>query len=100
MTSLLGHAQGPLDMTEVLIDVARQLHGMLTHQNERTFGQLLREYDQHHALIGRRVSVVSHPSEPPITGVCEGLDAMGRLLLRDRRRTVHHVIAGHVELVR
>jgi biotin-(acetyl-CoA carboxylase) ligase len=73
---------------------------MLTHQNERTFAQLLREYDQHHALIGRRVSVLSHSSEPPITGTCEGLDAMGRLLLRDRSRTLHHVIAGHVEPVR
>ena len=97
VTSLLAFTRNPLNMTELLIAVAKSLHAMLTHQNERTFAQHLREYDRHHALLGRRVTVSAHPGEPPITGTCEGLDVMGRLLLRDRR-TTHHVIAGQVQM--
>jgi biotin-(acetyl-CoA carboxylase) ligase len=32
---------------------------------------------------------------PAVSGTCEGLDEMGRLLLRDRG-TLHRVIAGQV----
>lgn len=97
VVSLSEVVRKPLDMTDVLITVTRSLHAMLTHQNERTFGQHLREYDRHHALIGRRVEVVTHADEPPVSGKCEGLDSMGRLLLRDRR-TLHRVIAGQVRM--
>jgi BirA family biotin operon repressor/biotin-[acetyl-CoA-carboxylase] ligase len=95
LSDVVGHA---MDMTTVLITLSRHLHAMLAHQNERSFAQLLRQYDEHHALIGRRVSVWSGPDEPPISGKCEGLDRMGRLLLRDRR-TLHHVIAGQVQIL-
>ena len=88
----------PLDMTEVLISIARNLHAMLTHQNERSFASLLRQYDEHHALIGRRVSITPGGIDPPVTGKCEGLDSMGRLLLREGR-TLHRIIAGQVHLV-
>lgn len=97
ITSLLAHARGPLDMTEVLIALSCKLHSMLTYQNERVFSNHLREYDRHHALVGRRVTVTTNPTEPPISGTCEGLDGMGRLLLRDRRN-VHRVMVGQVQL--
>jgi biotin-(acetyl-CoA carboxylase) ligase len=71
---------------------------MLRHQNEQTFGPLLRKYDEHNALIGCRVAVSGGTSEKPIHGRCEGLDAMGRLLLRDRKK-LHHVIAGEVQVI-
>jgi len=31
---------------------------MLTHRHEHTFGELLRQYDEHHALVGRKVTVL------------------------------------------
>jgi BirA family biotin operon repressor/biotin-[acetyl-CoA-carboxylase] ligase len=85
----------PFDLTTVLITLARHLHTTLVQQPETRFPAFLREYDRHHALVGRTVTVRS-PHEPPISGVCQGLDETGRLLLRDGK-TVHRIIAGHVE---
>ena len=89
---------GLVDLTTVLITLARHLHTTLIRRSEIPFPTLLREYDTHHALVGRSVTVIS-PNEAPVTGKCFGLDDTGRLLLRNRAR-VHRVIAGHVELTR
>jgi BirA family transcriptional regulator, biotin operon repressor / biotin---[acetyl-CoA-carboxylase] ligase len=88
----------PFDLTTVLITIARHLHTTLIRRSETPFPALLREYDAHHALIGRAVTIIS-PNESPISGKCFGLDDTGRLLLRNRRH-VHRIIAGHVELTR
>ena len=85
-----------LDLTTTLITLARHIHTTLLRNADMPFPTLLREYDDHHALIGRRVTVRS-PTHPPITGTCRGLDHTGRLLIKDRRAT-HRIIAGHVEL--
>ena len=98
MVSLSWLAGKSLDMNDVLISIARALHDMLTHQNERLFPSLLRQYDEHHALVGRLVSVTPGGIDPPVTGKCEGLDSMGRLMLREGR-TLHRVIAGQVNLI-
>jgi biotin-(acetyl-CoA carboxylase) ligase len=99
ITSLATIAGRTFDMTEALATVARHLRTTLLHRDERLFSHFLHEYDSHHALIGRRVSVIHHGDGPPSTGKCEGLDSTGRLLLRDRNRTLHRVIAGQVQLV-
>jgi BirA family biotin operon repressor/biotin-[acetyl-CoA-carboxylase] ligase len=94
VTSLSQVAGRPLDLTEALATVASHLHALVTHQAERPFGDVLREYDAHHALTGRKVSVdLGHGQHT--AGRCEGLDEMGRLTLRSRGK-VQHVIAGHV----
>jgi biotin-(acetyl-CoA carboxylase) ligase len=90
-----GAQAGALDLGEVLIAIARHLHSMLVRKSETPFPALLREYDRHHALVGRVVTVRSL-DEPVASGICQGLDDMGRLLLRNRSR-VHRIIAGHVE---
>src|SRR5439155_14630180 len=86
-----------LDLPTTLIIVARHIHTTLLRNADMPFPTLLREYDHHHALIGRRVTVRS-PPHPPITGTCRGLDHTGRLLIKDRRAT-HRIIAGHVDLI-
>ena len=97
VTSLNAVAGGPIDLTDALVTVARHLYRTLAHRDQGTFAAALREYDRHHALLGRRVTVTGGPGEPAVTGRCEGLDDTGRLLLRDRR-ALHRVIAGHVQL--
>ncbi len=89
-------ANRPLDLTEVLIGVSQHLRQMLVRGVERPFAEVLREYDSHHALIGRKVNVLMGLGEPPVSGRVEGLDEMGRLLLRSRG-TLHHIIAGQVQ---
>jgi BirA family biotin operon repressor/biotin-[acetyl-CoA-carboxylase] ligase len=98
VVSLAEAAGRDLDLTDVLVAIARQLHRTLAYRDEQSFAQLLRRYDEHHALIGRRVSIAAVPGEVPITGKCEGLDAMGRLLVRDRK-AVRRVIAGEVKVL-
>jgi BirA family transcriptional regulator, biotin operon repressor / biotin---[acetyl-CoA-carboxylase] ligase len=101
VTSLSDIANRELDLTDALIVIAQHVHRALSHRDEHSFAAAMREYNHHHALLGRRVTVLGNGTEQPaITGTCEGLDAMGRLLLRDRRRrTLHRVIAGHVQAI-
>ncbi|HEY8750737.1 MAG TPA: biotin--[acetyl-CoA-carboxylase] ligase [Tepidisphaeraceae bacterium] len=97
ITSLSDIRGQALDITETLAIVAGHLRLTLDRAAGRSFSTLLREYDQHHALIGREVCVTASPTEPPICGRCEGLDSIGRLLLRSRGK-LEHVISGQVQM--
>jgi BirA family biotin operon repressor/biotin-[acetyl-CoA-carboxylase] ligase len=95
----LGEIAGQsMDLTAVLSSVAKHLHRMLSHRDEQSFAAVVKEYDRHHALLGRRVVVEGSGEDQAISGVCQGLDEMGRLLLKDRR-IVHRIIAGHVRAI-
>jgi BirA family transcriptional regulator, biotin operon repressor / biotin---[acetyl-CoA-carboxylase] ligase len=87
----------PLDMTGVIATVAAHLHRLWSRGAGHPFGAVLQEYDTHHALVGRRVSVVDG-GELPVSGRCEGLDAMGRLMLRSRSK-LQRIVCGHVQLI-
>lgn len=87
----------PFDKSDVLIRVANQLHQMLTRRAQQPFSQILRDYDEHHALIGKRLTIIGAGDEPPISGICQGLDSMGRLLLNDRGQ-LKRIIAGQVHM--
>jgi len=87
---------GHLDLTTVLATVARHLHRLLIRQTDTPFPTVLRQYDLHHALVGRSLAVYA-TAEPPVVGRCEGLDSTGRLLVRTKAG-VRKIIAGHVEL--
>jgi BirA family biotin operon repressor/biotin-[acetyl-CoA-carboxylase] ligase len=95
VTSLSAVAGKALDMTTVLSVVAGHLHRAVSRRAEEPFSVVLREYDAHHALVGRTVTVIGADSESPVGGRCEGLDEMGRLVLRSRGK-LHRVISGQV----
>ncbi len=95
VTSLSVVANRSFELTEVLIGVSQHLRQMLARGAERPFAEILREYDSHHALNGRRVTVAVNEGEVPLSGRVEGLDDMGRLLLRSRSQ-LHHLISGQV----
>jgi len=94
----------------VIAALARHVHSRLSRHNDHHFGAVLREYDRHHALVGRPITVMRDaPSRArghgrtsdrsqTLAGVCVGLDAAGRLLLRDGKAMLHRVVAGHVVL--
>ena len=96
ITSLATIASRPFDLSAVLIGVAQHLRQMLVRGAERPFSEVLVKYDSHHALIGRKVNVLIGDGELPISGRVEGLDEMGRLLLRSRT-VLHHIISGQVQ---
>ncbi|HEV2296055.1 MAG TPA: biotin--[acetyl-CoA-carboxylase] ligase [Tepidisphaeraceae bacterium] len=87
-----------LSITGALVTVAHHLKAALLHRDERLFSHFLQEYDTHHALIGRRVTIINNGEGVPVIGRCEGLDANGRLLLRNRK-TLHRIVAGQVQLL-
>jgi BirA family biotin operon repressor/biotin-[acetyl-CoA-carboxylase] ligase len=90
----------PVSLNDVVAALARHLFERLARPAEHQFSQLLREYDRHHALPGRRIAVAASDDAKPLAGVCVGLDRMGRLLLRDAHDadTIHRVVAGHVSM--
>lgn len=97
VVSLSDIAGQRLDKAEVLIAVVKELQPTLLRRSEHTFSSLLRQYDRHHALVGRRITVTTSPTEPVISGQCEGLDSMGRLLVRHRGQ-LHRIIAGQIDI--
>lgn len=105
-TSLLQLTGTPVDMNELLVALARHVHIRLSRHNDHHFGAILREYDRYHALVGRRIAVTRGDMRNAsqgggtqrLAGVCVGLDAMGRLLLRDGATTLHRIVAGSVSL--
>jgi len=98
VTSLSQIVGRTLDKTDVLIALTNQIYSMLLRKREHPFAAALREYDQHHALLGRRISVSVSSDAPAITGTCKGLDSIGRLLVRTRGGQTHRIIAGQVQL--
>jgi BirA family biotin operon repressor/biotin-[acetyl-CoA-carboxylase] ligase len=98
ITSLSCIGGKSFDMTEVLLTIARHLRHNVRRRMEIPFQSFVREYSQHDALSGRRVTISSGGDEPPLTGRCEGIDNTGRLLVR-RRGKIHGIVAGMVEIL-
>jgi len=83
-------------ITDVVLMLARHIHRTVARRGERSFADLLLEYDSHHALRGRQVTInTGDEASHPIAGVCEGLDEIGRLKVRTPKG-MEYVIAGHV----
>ena len=98
LTSLSRVAARGFDLTTALSTVTGHLHRLLERQADQPFATLLREYDAHHALVGKKVSVLDASDAVAVTGRCEGLDEMGRLLLRSGSQ-VHRIISGQVQAI-
>src|SRR5205814_5165748 len=96
LTSLMLIAGKQFDLTDVLLAITRQLLRVCDRRQDHPFAALLQEYDRYNSLTGRRVSIID--GESCITGQVEGLDNSGRLLVRDKKQ-LHHILAGHVELM-
>jgi BirA family biotin operon repressor/biotin-[acetyl-CoA-carboxylase] ligase len=97
MTTLAAICNRRINPTESLLRIVSHLRAMLQRGANRPIAELLREYDSHHSLIGRRISVTNPPDPGVLSGKCQGLDSTGRLLLSDGR-TVHRVLSGQVIL--
>jgi BirA family biotin operon repressor/biotin-[acetyl-CoA-carboxylase] ligase len=100
VTSLRAIAGRPLPIGDVLQAIADELRAtLLAGSAATTFPHLLRAFARHDALAGRRVRVSVPGESAAVLGVCDGVDSVGRLLVRDRG-SVRRIIAGHVELDR
>ncbi len=98
LTSLAQIAGRRLDLGDVLLTLARHVRLTLARRTDQPFAALLQEYDRHHALVGRQITVINATDGGPVTGLCEGLDSRGRLLVRTAHQR-HALMNGHVELL-
>lgn len=96
LTSLAGIVGRGLVLQDVLATMAREIDKLLLKRDFTSFSSLLRQYNGVHALSGRSLRV-TEPGGEVVRGVCEGLDAEGRLLVRTPQR-LRRIVAGHVEL--
>jgi BirA family biotin operon repressor/biotin-[acetyl-CoA-carboxylase] ligase len=97
ITSLARIRGNALDLTDALVVLSSHLRVSLARAAQEPFGVLLREYDAHHALIGREICVAVSTGEPPVCGICQGMDEIGRLLLRSGGQ-IHRIISGQVTM--
>ena len=97
ITSLAAVAGREIDMNNALAGVAAHLHRAMSRRGDRLFAETLNRYDEHHALVGRKVSVVEAGTGTLLSGKCAGLDSNGRLLLRSGKKA-HAVLAGQVRM--
>lgn len=98
LTSLLAIAGKPIDRKRALPVLASHLWQAIQKRKQQPFSHVIREYERHHALLGRKVSVRGEGSSDVVAGRVEGIDRQGRLLLR-QGATLHHVVAGSVSLL-
>jgi BirA family biotin operon repressor/biotin-[acetyl-CoA-carboxylase] ligase len=95
VTSLRAIVGRALPLADVLLCIAREFERVfLIGDDAPSLSPLLREFARHDALVGRPVRI-EQAEDQPITGVAEGIDSSGRLLVRDRAR-LHRVVAGTV----
>ncbi len=93
--SLMMHASQSIDTTKLIIALATRLDEMLLKRTPTPAG-LLTTYARHHVLTGRRVRVMSETIEGgALDGTCEGIDRLGRLLVRSQTQT-HALVSGTV----
>jgi BirA family biotin operon repressor/biotin-[acetyl-CoA-carboxylase] ligase len=95
ITSLLAASGKPVSRADALLVIASHLHQALRRRDRQPFAVFLREYQRHHALLGKQVAI--HGDDSVISGRVEGIDPQARLLVRDRT-TLHRIVAGQVHL--
>jgi BirA family biotin operon repressor/biotin-[acetyl-CoA-carboxylase] ligase len=69
------------DLTDVVCEMARELHDVLSVECDAATRDLMQEYSRHHWPTGKNVELVDTDRASRITGRCEGFDSLGRLLI-------------------
>jgi BirA family biotin operon repressor/biotin-[acetyl-CoA-carboxylase] ligase len=93
-TSVALHADVPPDRAEILADILAGLDREAEHVLARGLGMVQARLREHDALFGKTIR-----GEDGLTGVAMGIDAEGRLLVRNADGVVRPLVAGEVHLV-
>jgi BirA family transcriptional regulator, biotin operon repressor / biotin---[acetyl-CoA-carboxylase] ligase len=87
-----------VDINHVLIELAGELRRRMVARKVHLAASFVGEYERHHWLSGRRVRVETGAGGggvEVVEGWCEGIDQLGRLLVRDGR-ALRRVVTGRV----
>ena len=83
ITSLRELTAGTWDLTEVLVEISRELKRVVSLESETAAREMLDEYSRHHWPTGKNIELIDADRGPRIRGRCHGIDPQGRLLVED-----------------
>jgi BirA family biotin operon repressor/biotin-[acetyl-CoA-carboxylase] ligase len=87
------------DLTDIVVEIARELHQVLSVESADAIGDLMKEYSQHHWPTGKNVELIDSDHAVEISGRCEGIDPQGRLILANAQG-IHTLLTGSIVSVR
>ncbi len=89
---------GTWDLTEILVEIGRELQRVVTLASETAAREMLDEYSQHHWATGKEIELIDVDRGPRIRGRCHGVDPQGRLLVKIQQE-MHAIITGSIVAV-
>ena len=94
-TSMFDILENELDLSAVLIETLKHIERNFSYVSRKD-RSLLDQWQAYDMLRGRRVSIRVHSNV--VTGICDGIDSTGSLLLKTDDG-VQSIIAGVIELI-
>jgi BirA family transcriptional regulator, biotin operon repressor / biotin---[acetyl-CoA-carboxylase] ligase len=95
ITSLRELTGNAWDLTDVVTEISHSLDRVLSVETEDAPRAMLQEYSLHHWPTGKIIQLTDADRTPPIEGRCGGIDAQGRLIVKNEQGT-HAFLAGHI----
>jgi biotin-[acetyl-CoA-carboxylase] ligase BirA-like protein len=96
--SLRELTRGTWDLTEILVEIARELQRVVSLQSETAARKLLDEYSLHHWATGKEIELIDAEKGPRIRGRCQGIDRQGRLIVKTQQET-RAIVTGSIVTV-
>jgi BirA family biotin operon repressor/biotin-[acetyl-CoA-carboxylase] ligase len=96
-TSLFIHTGREYQRSELLTAIVTEIKRLIGRFEREGFADLLREWRQRDAYLGRELTWVARSGEI-VRGVSLGPDDHGELLIRDRRGRMHEILSGEISL--
>ena len=89
---------GMWDLTEILVEIGRELKRVVSLASETAAHEMLDEYSQHHWATGKEIELIDVERGPRIRGRCHGIDPQGRLLVKTQQE-MRAIITGSIVTV-
>lgn len=87
------------DLTDVVTAISHSLDRVLSVEAEDAVRAMLDEYSLYHWLTGKIIQLADADRTPSIEGRCGGIDAEGRLIIKNESGT-HSILSGHIVSVK
>ena len=86
------------DLTEILVEIGRELQRVVSLQSQTAARKMLDEYSLHHWATGKEIELIDAEQGPRLRGRCQGVDRQGRLIIKTQRET-RTIVTGSIVAV-
>jgi biotin-[acetyl-CoA-carboxylase] ligase BirA-like protein len=98
ITSLRELTTGTWDLTEILVEIGRELQRVVSLESETAAHKMLDEYSLHHWATGKDIELIDAERGPRIRGRCHGIDHQGRLIV-ETQQEMRAIVTGSIVTV-